>query len=400
MSPKQKILLGSGAGVATVAAVWWAWGVVGVLAVVGLLAAAGGALFWFRRRRNQRQAAETALREAAKSGAPTPAAPATPAGNPPELVEQLIGQGRYCLLLRKQIVGNLSASQREETRRRLYEAMTVLPEGEVRISSHDANEYDEFSPPSSGEIREDRVVRVGCALIDRWCVSNEEYQRFVDAGGYENMALWDPEIWPGVLDFVDQSKHPGPRFWVNGRFSPGAERLPVVGVCWYEAQAYARWVGKRLPSEAEWVKTAAWPTTMIAADAHQRRFPWGDEMDLARANLWGAGRAGLAPVDDFPTGASVGGCLQMIGNVWEWTMSEFIPYDVDGRPLSTPGAMKNVRGGAYDTYFEHQASCNFPSGDLASARKPNIGFRCAVSVVDLSLDEAPVAESSLQEALA
>lgn len=398
MPSVRKLAFGSVAALVVAAVLWWAVGWAAAIAFAVLVGGAAGGWIAWRRRQNRRAEAVAALQTAVDSGTPAPVASAS---DPPQLVEQLLGQGRVCLLLRKQIVGNLTPQQRAETRRRLYDAMTVLPEGEVRLVSRESNEYDEFCNPAPAASHEDRIVRVGCALLDRWCVTNEEYQRFVDGGGYENMALWDPEIWPGVLDFVDQSRNAGPRFWMNGRFSPGAERHPVVGVCWYEAQAYARWVGKRLPSESEWVKAAAWPTTMAASGAHQRRFPWGDEMDLSRANLWGSGRNGLAPVDDFPTGASVGGCQQMIGNVWEWTTSEFVPCDVDGRPLSTPGPMKNLRGGAYDTYFEHQASCNFPSGDLASARKPNLGFRCAVSVVDLSLDEAPVAaEPSLQEASA
>ena len=399
MTPLRKTVLGALAGLIAIAALWWSLGPALTLAAVVACAAAAFAAWRAWRRLQSKREAQTALQQAAETGAPPPAPTSTSsAGDPPELVDQLLSQGRFCLLLRKQIVGNLSAAQRDETRRRLYDAMTLLPEGEVKITSQDANEYDEFSAPTVVPGIEDRIVRVGCALLDRCCVTNEEFQRFVAAGGYENMALWDPEIWPGVLDFVDQSKQPGPRFWVNGRYASGAERLPVVGVSWYEGQAYSRWVGKRLPSEAEWIKAAAWPTTMNAADAHQRRFPWGDEMDVARANLWGAGREGPVPIDEFPSGASVGGCLQLVGNVWEWTMSEYLPVDVDGRPLSSPGAMKNVRGGAFDTYFEHQASCNFASGDLASARKPNIGFRCAVSVVDLALEESPAAEPSLQEA--
>jgi iron(II)-dependent oxidoreductase len=91
-------------------------------------------------------------------------------------------------------------------------------------------------------------------------------------------------------------------------------------------------------------------------------------------------------VTDFPEGASVGGVYQLIGNVWEWTSS---PFTGDGNPerqlvLTVP--LKSLRGGAFDTYFENQATCQFQSGDSPLARKPNIGIRCAVALSDLAAE--------------
>jgi iron(II)-dependent oxidoreductase len=100
--------------------------------------------------------------------------------------------------------------------------------------------------------------------------------------------------------------------------SPLAAHQPVVHLCWFEAEAYCRWAGRRLPTEAEWELAAATP--------RKRRFPWGeDPPDEERANL--DGRAG-GPVDVgcHPAGDSAAGCRQMIGNVWEWTASDFQPY--------------------------------------------------------------------------
>ena len=135
--------------------------------------------------------------------------------------------------------------------------------------------------------------------------------------------LWDPQVWPAVPDLVDRTGQPGPAFWQLGRYLPGEEDLPVVGVSWYEAQACARWMGKRLPTDAEWVKAACWPVATDGAAMIQRRFPWGDCLDRSRANLWGSGHDRVVAVNEFPAGASVGGMYQLVGNVWEWSASDF-----------------------------------------------------------------------------
>ena len=125
--------------------------------------------------------------------------------------------------------------------------MALVPDGEVALEETD-------SP---------RVVAVQRLFLDRYPVTNREYYEFVAAGGYQQMALWDESILPAVLDFVDRTDQPGPKYWENGCYPAGEERHPVVGVSWYEAAAYARWVGKRLPSDAEWVKAGCWPVPLV-----------------------------------------------------------------------------------------------------------------------------------------
>jgi iron(II)-dependent oxidoreductase len=227
-------------------------------------------------------------------------------------------------------------------------------------------------------------------FMDRCAVSNRQFYEFVAAGGYTQLAFWDQSIWPAVVGFVDTTNCPGPRGWVDGRYLPNEENLPVVGVNWHEASAYARWVGKRLPTDAEWVKAACWPVTIRADRSTQRRYPWGNSMDSNVANLWGNGPGHLVPVDAYPQGRSVGGLQQLVGNVWEWTLGSFdlATMRADGADEAPPAAgdvvLKNIRGGAYDTYFEGQATSQFRSGELSISRKHNIGFRCAVGACDLA----------------
>ena len=108
-------------------------------------------------------------------------------------------------------------------------------------------------------------------------------------------------------------------------------------------------------------------------------------MNRRFANLWGSGPEGTAAVSAFAEGMSVGGVYHLIGNVWEWTHSNFGAWDVAARKLEVTGPMKSIRGGAFDTYFDNQATCQFQSGDSSLARKRNIGFRCALGVCDVSL---------------
>jgi len=297
------------------------------------------------------------------------------------LVRQMLGKGRYALLLRPEVVPNLNQRQFQKASDALDDAMAMVPAGEVVIGRW--GDQDETAA-NAGFGSPGTVVRVENFYLDRFLVTNRQYQEFVTAGGYEEMAIWDPEIWPGVLDFVDQTGYPGPRDWNRGRFESGKDDHPVVGVSWYEAAAYARWVGKRLPTGAEWEKAGSWPVNLSVGSRPQRRFPWGDSMDRRRANLWGSGPGATDSVYAFGEGISVGDVHQLIGNVWEWTTTTFGNWSYPARDvvLSTP--MKTIRGGAFDTYFDNQATCQFQSGEDPVARKHNLGFRCALSVCDLA----------------
>jgi iron(II)-dependent oxidoreductase len=192
--------------------------------------------------------------------------------------------------------------------------------------------------------------------IARTTVTQGEFLEFVERGGYYRPELWCPEGWRW-RQAVD-ARHPV--YWRRGtggawmrRHYDGWLQLephrPVVHVNWFEAEAYCRWVGRRLPSEAEWEAAAA------LGPSGKRRFPWGDELPtMDRANLDGHA-LGTADVGAYPAGESACGCRQMLGNVWEWTADSFQAYPgfVVGpyREYSEPwfGTHKVLRGGCWAT---------------------------------------------------
>jgi iron(II)-dependent oxidoreductase len=302
---------------------------------------------------------------------------------PGDLVGQMIQQGRCALMLRAQIASNLESVQLARAQDALDEAMAVVPAGPVLLRSRRQAEASDENPSSVGE----QLVAVEGFFLDRFPVTNAQYQLFVNANGYEQMSLWDESIWPAVLGFVDQTGQGGPKFWHHGKHPAGKGDHPVVGVCWYEAAAYARWVGKRLPSDPEWVKAGSWPVCAAGGKPMQRKHPWGDAMNREIVNLWGSGHDNTIPVQATPASASVGGVQQLIGNVWEWTNSNFGIWEPANVRIETFSPMRSIRGGAFDTYFDSQAHCQFQSGECPLARKHNIGFRCALGFGDVASPE-------------
>lgn len=324
-------------------------------------------------------------RRATPPAPPLPEADSKGSGTP---VDEMLAQGRYALLLRPQIASTLSAADLRRTQNALDAWMGIVPQGPVVMR---CQRYDELS--DDDKLRTERRIEVDGFYLDRYCVTNRQFKRFLDAGGYEQLALWDEAIWPAMLQFVDATATPGPRGWANGTYPQGKEDHPVVGICWYEASAYARWVGKRLPSDPEWVKAASWPVLAENGRILQRKFPWGDAMDRSIVNLWGCGPGESVPVSCHGDGASVGGAFQLIGNTWEWTNTNFGIWEPPTLRLETEMPLKSLRGGAFDTYFDAQATSFFQSGDNPLVRRHNIGFRCAVGVCDIYSGDEPTADA-------
>lgn len=315
--------------------------------------------------------------------------PSSPPRSTDAFVEELLASRRYALLLRPETKQHLTQQQIVRAVRQLDESMALVPAGRVLLGQLAEQSHAACGPMDiDPKLVERNLVSVDPVYLDRFCVTNEEYQRFVNAGGYEKLEYWQEEALPALLDFVDQTGVPGPRFWFDGQFPNEEARLPVVGISWYEASAYARWVGKRLPSDAEWTKAGAWPVESAPGRIAQRRYPWGESYDVRRAHLFGSGNVGPVNVDQYPGGTSVGGIHQLIGNVWEWTATPL--GQLCDSTLHLSEAVMSIRGGAFDTYFENQATCHFQSGDHCLVRRRNIGFRLALPMKELETHvEAP-----------
>ncbi len=204
---------------------------------------------------------------------------------------------------------------------------TSLPR-EVHVPAGSFTMGTSVEPWALDNERPAHEVELDAYWIDTVPVSNEQYLEFMDDGGYLDSRWWSTEGWAHRND----AKLESPKYWSReagawwrrrfGVVEPVPMDEPVQHVSFYEAEAYARWAGRRLPTEAEWEKAARLdPNT-----GRSRRFPWGDENPTtAHANL-GGGALRPAPVGSYPAGASALGLRQLIGDVWEWTSSDFAPY--------------------------------------------------------------------------
>ncbi|REE98886.1 ergothioneine biosynthesis protein EgtB [Thermomonospora umbrina] len=232
--------------------------------------------------------------------------------------------------------------------------------------------------------RSAHIVDLPAYYLDTTPVTNRAYIAFVEAGGYDDPRWWHPQGW----EWRNAKGRRAPGFWTReggqwlrrrfGRTEPLPLDEPVQHVSFYEADAYARWAGKRLPTEAEWEKAARWDP-----DAQRsRRFPWGDAYEEGRANL-GQQRLRPAPVGSFPGGASAYGVHQMLGDVWEWTSSDFTPYPgFTSFPYKEYSEVffgpdyKVLRGGSWATH-PLAVRGTFRNWDYPIRRQIFTGFRCA-----------------------
>ena len=206
-------------------------------------------------------------------------------------------------------------------------------------------------------------VEVAPFRIARAAVSNAEFAAFVDAGGYRHPEFWDEAGW----EWRSSADLEHPVYWRRGadgwewrhfdRWEPLPPQAAAIHVSWYEAKAWCRWAGRRLPTEVEWEVAAAGEPSADGSTLApvKRRYPWGDTPpDPSRANL--DGRAlGTIDVGALPAGDSAFGCRQMLGNAWEWTDTTFGPYpgftpDMY-RDYSMPlfGQTRVLRGGGWAT---------------------------------------------------
>jgi len=256
----------------------------------------------------------------------------------------------------------------------------TVPAGPFTMGTDDgARAYDNERPA--------HPVDLPAYRIDAAPVTNGQYAEFVAAGGYQEPRWWTDDGWAwrqkADLEAPGFWRAEGGGTWSRLRFGwredvPPDE--PVQHVCWYEADAYARWAGKRLPTEAEWEKAASW-----SPEGVKRRWPWGEDGVEERANLGGS-LYRPAPVGAYPAGVSAYGCHQMVGDVWEWTSSDFEPYPGfvtfpyrEYSEVFFGSGYKVLRGGSWAA-SPLAVRTTFRNWDYPIRRQIFAGFRCARDV--------------------
>ncbi len=259
---------------------------------------------------------------------------------------------------------------------RAAQGEVYLSGGLVRLGSDAPWGYDNERPA--------RLAHVPGFLLDSHPVTTGDYAVFVAAGGYTDARWWDPAGFAWVR--AEGIAHPqfwlpqeGGR-WLRRRFGwvePLPPDEPVQHVCWYEADAYARWAGKRLPTEAEWERAAS-------GLAHAARSqPWGEApWDAARANLDGDAW-GPSPVGAYPAGTTPEGVSGLFGDVWEWTASTFqghegfvaFPYR-EYSEVFFGTEYRVLKGGAWAS-APVAVRNSFRNWDYPIRRHIFAGFRCA-----------------------
>ena len=250
-------------------------------------------------------------------------------------------------------------------------------------------------------------VELPAFYIDTYEVTNEQYKRFVRATGRAEPFPWTQNGYNLLEDRLRASDLESLR-WIateyfkfdldTGRMSKPSllkamrddqankNRLPVTSVTWQDADAYCRWSGKRLPSEAEWEKAAR--------GSEGNEYPWGNEWDTGKTNVgddsdW---ENGVAPVGSYPNNRSVYGVFDLAGNVWEWTASWYQPYPGSDYTSKDFGEThKVIRGGGggvghYSLSFFFRSAMR--GNALPETKSEDVGFRCAWNADNISKDKS------------
>ncbi|MFQ5523629.1 MAG: ergothioneine biosynthesis protein EgtB [Acidimicrobiia bacterium] len=259
----------------------------------------------------------------------------------------------------------------------------VIPGGSFLMGTNDtAAAYDNERP-------QHRVEVAGFA-IDRFPVSNRRYARFIEAGGYRNPEYWTDAGW----QWRTGADLEAPQGWIRqvggdwlvSRFGYVVEldpAEPVQHVCFHEAEAFARFEGGRLPTEAEWEKAASWGPEATSP----RTYPWGSARPQPELANLGQQRWGPAPVGSYPAGASAYGVEQLLGDVYEWTSSPFVgypgfsafPYPEYSEVFFDDPGFRVLRGASWATSTD-VARNTFRNWDYRTRRQIFAGIRLAWDV--------------------
>jgi formylglycine-generating enzyme required for sulfatase activity len=256
--------------------------------------------------------------------------------------------------------------------------LITIPESEFWMGSESKVAYSDEQPVHRVSVPE--------FLMAKYPVTNGQFKRFVDAGGYNQEKHWTRAGWAwrqGKGDQFGREHRDWPEGWEDGQFPSERPNHPVVDVTWYEALAYPRWLAEvtgkpyRLPTEAEWEKAAR-------GDKDRREYPWGEGFDPKKVNM-GIGDeqvGGTSPVGIYPGGVSPYGIMDLSGNVWEWCSSLFQGYlydPSDGREDLEAEGPRVLRGGSWGYVIERLARCSCRHGVHPALFLDSCGFRVVVS---------------------
>ena len=217
--------------------------------------------------------------------------------------------------------------------------MAYVTGGEFIMGRNGGTEYE----------RPQHQVTVSPFFIDLFEVTCEEYKRFISETGYR-----------------------APVGWSNGNYPPAWARRAVTGIDWDDANAYARWAGKRLPTEQEW--------EFAARGTDGRLYPWGNEWKTLAANADSSSHKHITEIGEHSAGPSPFGAQDMVGNVWEWTASDLAAYPGGALPAQAQGELKVIRGGSWRENRRQATATTRRGMPPRGVVSPDVGFRCVKDV--------------------
>ena len=242
--------------------------------------------------------------------------------------------------------------------------------GNSGVGNDAAYGYDSEFPQHS--------VTLSAYQIGKYEVTRGQYRQFITAGGYTNSSYWSSAGWSWKVS----NGRTEPYYWAasqNWGSPPGAftqtDNHPVVGVCYYEAEAFCNWAGGHLPTEAQWERAARWNP----ATSHPNVYPWGDAWNQEYCNNYFDTLYSLyqtSPVGSYSTHASPSGCQDMAGNVWEWCQDWYKSYPGSTSPFDYTNSYRVLRGGGWYLNVNY-SRCAFRSLNYPYYCNNNVGFRLA-----------------------
>ncbi|MGB3691741.1 MAG: SUMF1/EgtB/PvdO family nonheme iron enzyme [Spirulinaceae cyanobacterium] len=281
------------------------------------------------------------------------------------LIQHECQHNETIIFILKMLRGNNYYSLNLDTEREnLSSTMVKIPEGKFMMGSNCIEAQDNERPAQE--------ICLDSYWMDTYPVTCSQYQEFINAGGYQNCRWWSKLGW----QWLQTNPVKQPLYWSDELKN---SIRTVCGISWYEADAYARFLGKRLPTEAEWEKAA-----MGTSNTKEKPvYPWGEDFPQPQRCNHNNLRGETTPVNAYPQGKSKFGCYDLLGNVWEWTNTWFDGYEgFTGYPYPGysqtyfDGQHRVLKGGSWATR-PWALRNSFRNWYHPNVRQILAGFRCA-----------------------